>query len=149
MKEFQIKNYKDGQGQVNDRGPGNVFTVKPAVDPGLLGRVNATFVEVAPGNTAYGYHYHEANEEMFYIISGQGVVRTVKGDVAVKAGDMVSFPVGEGGSHVIRNDSATEALVYIDFSTISTCEIAHLPDDGKILVASQDTFGIYDAPKKG
>lgn len=148
MKEFQVKNHAEMAGNVNDRGSGNVFTVKPAADEGLLSRCKASFVEVAPGNTAYGYHYHEANEEMFYIVSGKGVVRTVHGDVAVKAGDMVSFPVGEGGAHVIRNDAETETLIYIDFSTISTCEIAHLPDDGKILVASKDTFGVFDAPTR-
>ena len=147
MKEYQVKNLNAIEPQINDRGVGNVFSVKPATDRTVMERCQASFVEVEPGNTAFGYHYHESVEEIFYVISGEGSVRTHDGEVAVKAGDLISLPTGVGGSHVIRNTSASEKLVYIDYGTTSTCEIAHLPDAGKILVASGTTFGIFDEPK--
>ena len=37
-----------------------------------------------PGRYAYGYHYHEVNEEVFYIIRGHAVVRTPEGEKNLK-----------------------------------------------------------------
>lgn len=144
MKEFQIKNLADLKAEKTDQGVGNVFSVKSITDPTVMEKCAAAFVEVEPGNSAYSYHYHETVEEIFYIVSGEGIVRTVKGDVPVKAGDAVCFPTGEGGSHVIRNSSETEKLVYIDFGTRGECEIAHLIDAKKILVIGKSGMGVYD-----
>ena len=105
-------------------------------------RVN--FVEVEPGSFAYGYHYHETDEEVFYIISGTGIVRTINGDVTVKAGDAITFPTGPEGAHVIRNGSDTEKLVYIDFDTNNLPEIVHLPDTNQVMAYGKFSNGIYD-----
>ncbi len=146
MKEFQVKNLADLKAEVMDRGEGNVFSVKQITDPAVMSKCAAAFVEVEPGNFAYGYHYHETVEEIFYIISGQGTLRTYKGEIPVKAGDALCFPTGEGGVHVVRNSSATEKLVYLDFGTRGECEIAHLPDIKKILVIGQSGMNLFDEP---
>ena len=143
MKTLTVKNYKTIQGQQMGEG-GNQFTVKPIIPQQEVGKCNATFVELLPGNYAYGYHYHEANEEVFYIISGTGIVRTPNGEIAVKAGDAITFPVGPEGAHIIRNGSETEKLVYLDFGTATVPEVVHLPDFGKIIVIGQTGMGIYE-----
>ena len=147
MKEFQVKNLAGVKAETTDQGPGNVFSIKPITDPIVMEKCAAAFVEVEPGNTAFGYHWHETVEEIFYIISGEGIIRTSKGDVPVKAGDVICFPTGEGGSHVIRNSSAMEKLVYLDFGTRGECEIAHLIDAKKILVIGKSGMGVYDEPE--
>ena len=96
MQEIVVKNYNETQGETQGQG-NNTFTVKPVA----AGKCNANFVELEPGNTAYGYHWHEENEEVFYIISG------------------------EAGSHVISNPSKTEKLVYLDFGTANLPDIVH------------------------
>ncbi len=148
MKEFQVKNINNIEAQVTNRGGGNEFAVKQISDPAVMQKCSAAFVEVKPGDFAYGYHYHETVEEIFYIISGEGTLRSIKGDIPVKAGDAISFPTGEGGVHVLRNTSATEKLVYLDFGTRGECEIAHLPDTKQIMVISKEVFGIFDKPEK-
>ena len=35
--------------------------------------------EIPPKKAAYPYHFHRNNEETFYIISGEGVLRTPSG----------------------------------------------------------------------
>jgi len=147
VKEFQMKSLQTIEPQVINQ-DGNEFSVKGVFDPGLLEKCTASFVEVAPGHYAYSYHYHETVEEIFYVISGEGAVRTIKGEIPVKAGDILSFPTGEGGSHVIRNTSPTEQLVYLDFDTRGECEIAHLPDIQKIKVVSRLTYGIFDESRR-
>ena len=143
MKNLLVKNLNSLEGQLIDR-DGNQFTVKTIIPDEETGKCRANFVEVEPGNYAYGYHYHEANEEVFYIVSGTGVVRTLDGELPVKAGDVIGFPTGEKGTHVIKNESENEKLVYIDFGTTVLPEVVHLPDFNKIMVISEEVNGIYD-----
>lgn len=143
MKEILVRNCDLVEGQKVAQN-GNEFTVKPVILREDAGKCNANFVEVEPGNFAYGYHYHEMNEEVFYIISGSGIVRTPRGDISVKAGDAITFPTGPEGAHVIRNGSETEKLVYIDFGTHLLPEIVHLPDVNKIMGIGPYSNGIYD-----
>ena len=144
MKELTVKNLESIEGQKLNRGVGNEFTVKPVIPAEDAKKCRVNFIEVEPGNQAFSYHYHEMNEEVFYIISGTGIVRTVKGDITVKAGDIITFPTGKEGSHVIRNGSDTEKLVYIDFDAINIPEIVHLPDVKKVMVIGPDSNAIYD-----
>jgi uncharacterized cupin superfamily protein len=143
MKNLIIKNVATVQGQKINR-DGNEFTVKNIISDEETSKCRANFVEVEPGNYAYGYHYHEANEEVFYIISGTGVVRTQDGEISVRAGDAIGFPTGKNGAHVMQNKSATEKLVYIDFGTTVLPEIVHLPDFNKVMVIGKEVNAVYD-----
>ena len=143
MKELTVKNVHVVEGQKVNR-DGNEFTIKPVIPAEEVSKCRVNFIEVEPGNFAFGYHYHEVNEEVFYIISGTGIVRTINGDVTVKAGDAITFPTGEKGSHVIRNGSKTEKLVYIDFDTASIAEVVHFPDMNKVMVTGPFSKGMYD-----
>lgn len=143
MKNLTVKNVSTIQGQKINR-DGNEFTVKTIIPDEEASKCRANFVELEPGNYAYGFHYHEANEEVFYIISGTGVIRTCDGEIQVKAGDAIGFPTGEKGAHVIKNESESEKLVYIDFGTTINPEVVHLPDFNKIMVISKEVNGIYD-----
>lgn len=122
MKEIVVKNYQTTEPQVQGQGD-NQFSVKPIIED--VDKCSANFVEVEPGKYAYGYHYHEENEEVFYIISGEALVRTEKGDIRLKAGDAVCFPANINGSHVISNSSKTEKLVYLDVGTANKPDIVH------------------------
>lgn len=106
MKEIIVKNYREIPAQVQTQGD-NRFSVKPVIED--IAKCSANFVEVEPGKHAYGYHYHEENEEVFYIISGKATVKTEKGDIHLNAGDIIYFPADVSGSHVISNPSETES----------------------------------------
>ena len=88
--------------------------------------------EIPPGKSAYPYHFHHNNEETFYIISGEGVLRTPEGERKVSAGELIFFPTGEQGAHKLTNCSQTENLVYIDFDVTHEVDITEYPDSGKI-----------------
>ena len=143
MKKLYVKNHADIQGKTFGS-QGNEFMVKEIVPQEEASRCRAHFVEGEPGNNAYGYHYHETEEEIFYIISGEAAVRTANGEIFLKTGDAVTFPCGPEGAHVIRNASKTEKLVYLDFGTVNIPEIVHLPDINKIMVNGPFGKGTYD-----
>jgi uncharacterized cupin superfamily protein len=102
-------------------------------------RCYVSVYEIPPGKANYPYHYHIANTEVFYIINGQGIVRTPKGDRVIKAGDFVVCPPTENGAHKIINRSENETLKYIDFGTANSPDIVKYPDSDKtgILVHNQ------------
>ncbi|MCD8063380.1 cupin domain-containing protein [Akkermansia sp.] len=135
MNKIIIANYREMEPQVISR-DGNSFAVKPIIEETDAGKCSASFVEVEPGQFAYGYHYHEVNEEIFYIIRGHAVVRTPEGEKNLKAGDAIAFPASPEGAHVIRNGSATEKLVYLDAGTRLMPDVVHFPDTHTGMVCS-------------
>jgi len=144
MKEIIVKNYKEVVPVVQSNN-GNSFSVKNIIPQELTDKSTANFVEVDPGNYAYGYHYHEENEEIFYIISGEASVKTENGDINLKTGDVICFLASPNGSHVICNTSKSEKLVYLDFGTANRPDVVHFTgtDAGMVIAKS----GIYNFKK--
>ena len=88
--------------------------------------------EIPPGKAAYPYHYHHINEETFYIISGEGILKTPEGEKKVTAGDLLFFPTGPEGAHKLTNCSDTEPMVYLDFDVVHDIDVTVYPDSDKI-----------------
>jgi len=147
MKEVSVKNYATIEGILRTK-EDTEFTIKPVVASPDAGQCTIAFIEVDPGNYSFGYHYHEMNEEAFYIVSGQGIVRTPEGEITMKAGDIITFPTGPKGAHVMRNSSETEKLIFIDFDTYNVPEIVHFPDTKKVMVIGPYSRGSFDADQK-
>ena len=91
----------------------------------------AAFYEIPPLKCSYPYHYHTQNTELFYIISGQGVMETPAGEQVLLPGMVAVCPPGEKSAHRIRNTSEKEALVYLDVDTANSPDIIHYPETGK------------------
>ena len=92
----------------------------------------AAIYEIPPQKSAYPYHYHLKNEELFYIISGSGVLKIPEGNRIVGAGDLLFFPANKNGAHKLTNTSDSEMLVYLDFDTSNDIDVSCYPDSGKI-----------------
>lgn len=99
--------------------------------------------EIPPGKAAYPYHYHYKNEETFYILSGEGALKTPDGEKRVAAGDFLFFPTGPEGAHKLTNCSEKENLVYIDFDVVHDIDVAIYPDSDKIGVWGMEINQIY------
>ena len=99
--------------------------------------------EVPPGKSAYPYHYQHKHEETFYILSGEGLLRTPDGEKTVSAGDLLFFPTGPEGAHKLTNPSATENLVYIDFDVVHDIDVTVYPDSDKIGIWGMGINKIY------
>lgn len=86
--------------------------VRRAVGPavGLEGAA-LNYFELAPGDSfAFGYHAHEDQEELFYLLEGEATFETENGDVTVAAGEAVRFAPGEYQRGVNESDRRVRAL---------------------------------------
>ena len=99
------------------------------LDSQLLG-FNVTLVP--PGKRAFPYHAHRGNEEMFFILEGEGSVRIDGETHKIRKGDFISLPPGKDSAHQIINDSMAP-LRYLAVSTMQMPELVEYPDSGKIV----------------
>ncbi|HUL55446.1 MAG TPA: cupin domain-containing protein [Usitatibacter sp.] len=87
---------------------------------------------VPPGKTSCPFHSHRGEEEMFFIVRGEGTLRYGNERRKVRAGDFICCPVGgPETAHQIINDSSAE-LAYISVSTMMPAEVCEYPDSGKV-----------------
>lgn len=94
--------------------------------------------KIPPQKANYPYHYHLKNEEVFYIISGNGILETPDGNKTISAGDIVVSPPLEKGAHRIINSSQTEMLIYFECDTVSYPDIVYYPNSDKVGIILND-----------
>lgn len=99
--------------------------------------------EIPPKKANYPYHYHTGNEEVFYIISGNGVLETPEGQSLVSAGDVIIFPANKNGAHRLTNVSATDMLVYLDCDTANDPDVVFYPKTGKVGILTENSAKFY------
>jgi uncharacterized cupin superfamily protein len=94
--------------------------------------------EIPPQKSSYPYHYHLKNEEVFYIISGKGILETPNGNKEISVGDIIICPPSEKGAHKIINSSEDEMLVYLDCDTVNYPDVAYYPKSDKVGIILND-----------
>lgn len=105
-----------------------LYPISPLLGAKKLG-YNLTVVP--PGKRAFPYHCHHANEELFYVIAGQGELRFGDQTYPVRAGDVIGCPPGgPEHAHQLINTGAEE-LRYLSVSTTIDTDIFQYPDSGK------------------
>jgi uncharacterized cupin superfamily protein len=132
----QIFNIADAQTQ--PVGNGRRFEAQFASLGARIGarKLGVSLAVVPPGKRAFPRHAHHVNEEMMFILEGEGTYHCGAESAAVKAGDLIAAPAGDGGTaHQIENTSAAP-LRYLTFSTRLEPEVVEYPDSGKFGVTS-------------
>lgn len=112
----------------------NAVRIGPLIGAQHLGY---SYDVVPPGKRSCPFHSHRAEEEMFFIVRGEGTLRYGDETRKVRAGDVICCPVGgPETAHQIINDSDAE-LAYLSVSTVMPAEICEYPDSKKIGVFSK------------
>ena len=86
---------------------------------------------IPPGRRAFPYHAHRGNEEMFFILDGEGSIRVAGATHKIRKGDFISLPPGRDSAHQIINDSKAP-LRYLAVSTMELPEVVEYSDSGKL-----------------
>jgi len=104
------------------------------------GRLGVNQVRVPPGRTAVPFHMHQREDEVYFVLSGRGVLRYGDDLYPLRAGDCVSCPAGMGTAHQIANHS-NDDLIYLAIGPHDPDEVCVYPDSGKIMVRSLRRVG--------
>ena len=86
--------------------------------------------ELGPGAGAAPKHCHSMEEELFVVLSGDGLVILGDEETPVRAGSVVGRPPGTGVAHAFRaGDQGMELLLFSDKHANDMC---FYPDSGKV-----------------
>ncbi len=94
-------------------------------------RLGLSLWEVPPGEAAYPYHHHLAEEELVVVLDGRPSLRTPAGWRELAEGEVVAFPRGERGAHQLVNRSR-DPVRFLAFSPSGDPDIVIYPDSGKV-----------------
>ncbi len=94
-------------------------------------RLGLSLWELPPGEAAYPYHHHLAEEELVLVLDGSPSLRTPAGWRELERGEVVAFPRGERGGHQLLNRTR-ETVRFLAFSTSGEPDVVIYPDSGKL-----------------
>ena len=103
---------------------------------------------VPAGKSAFPFHNHHANEEMFFILQGSGELRVGEESYPIRSGDFIACPPGgKERAHKMVN-TGTEELRYLAVSTKMSPEIVDYPDSGKFGILEEIATAPDGKPKR-
>ena len=121
---LQLEHFAKG-----DRFESNAVRIGPLLGAKDLGY---SYDVVPPGKRSCPFHSHRGEEEMFFIVRGEGKLRYGHETRKIRAGDVICCPTGgPETAHQIVNDSAAD-LAYLSVSTMMPAEVCEYPDSKKI-----------------
>jgi uncharacterized cupin superfamily protein len=96
-----------------------------------LERLGMSLFELGPGETAFPYHFHYANEELLIVVEGRPSLRTPEGWRELQPGEVAGFPLGERGAHQVANRSDQTARIAMVSEMVGP-DVVVMPDSGKV-----------------
>ena len=101
-------------------------------------RTGLSVYELPPGQAIGPYHYEEPEEEWLLVVSGNPTLRHPGGDEQLEPWDLVFFPSGPAGAHLVRNSSESTARVAMFSSNSAAAGAVVYPDSEMIWMWTAD-----------
>ena len=102
-------------------------------------KIGASLFEVPPGQAAYPYHWHMAEEELIVVLTGNPSLRTPDGWRDLEPGEVLALRVGEDGAHQLVN--RTSDIVRFLAVSNQQPDVIVRPDSATIGVAERRPEG--------
>lgn len=67
-------------------------------------------VTLKPGAWSSQLHWHEGEDEIVVMVSGEAVLVDDTGEQVMRPGDVAAFPRGDGNGHVLQNRSQVDCI---------------------------------------
>lgn len=104
------------------------------------GHLGVNINRLPKGHATTPFHTHLREDEVFYVLSGRGILRYGDSLSEIVAGHCISCPAGTGIAHQIANPF-DEELVYLAMGPYDPHEVCTYPDSGKVFVRALKTVG--------
>jgi uncharacterized cupin superfamily protein len=90
-----------------------------------------------PGARSSNRHWHEEEDELLYVLSGEATVIEEDGPHTLRPGDAACWPAGVTNGHQVVNRSG-EPCSYLIFGSGAVPDAIHYPERGEVLRAFDD-----------
>ncbi len=133
-----------GAGEASERYQARIAFIGVPLGAKKLG-YNVTVLP--PGKSAFPFHSHSVNEEMFFVLEGEGEIRIGDARHAIRQGDVIACPCGgPETAHQITNTSQAD-LKFLAVSTKISPEIAEYPNTGRYGILAEMPPGKDGKPR--
>src|SRR5882762_11854017 len=125
---------------------------KPLGNAGGLSDFGVNLTRLPPGSWSSQRHWHTAEDEFVYVLSGEVTLVTDTGEETLRAGDCAAFPKNApNGHHLINKGGAT--ATYLEIGSRLEDDSCHYPDidlyiDGKIGEFAHKDGTLYPRTRK-
>lgn len=92
-----------------------------------LSQFGVNLTTLKPGAWSAQRHWHEAEDELIYVLEGEIVLCEDSGETVLKPGDAAGWKANTPNGHCLINRSQRDA-VYLEIGTRAAKEKAHYPD---------------------
>jgi len=111
--------------------------------PGGLTQFGASHVVLKPGAWSSQRHWHEGEDELLVMLSGEAVLVEDEGSTVLLPGDLCTWAAGVANGHHVRNDSAADCCFvvvgggartgggYSDIDMMFTADDRYVHKDGR------------------
>jgi uncharacterized cupin superfamily protein len=96
-------------------------------DPAGLTQYGVNLLRLPPGAWSSQRHWHTAEDEFVYVLSGEVTLVTDSGDEVLRAGDCAGFKANDPDGHCLQNRSGSAAVV-LEVGTRVPGNAAHYND---------------------
>ena len=100
---------------------------RPLGDALGLTRIGINLTMLPPGKESSMRHWHTHEDEFVYVLEGEVVLRTDRGEQLLRAGMCAGFPAGATDAHQLINRGERAAL-YLEVSNRELADSASYPD---------------------
>jgi uncharacterized cupin superfamily protein len=107
-----------------------------------LTRIGVNLTTLGPGKESSMRHFHSHEDEMVFIVEGEVVLITDRGEQRLVAGMCAGFPAGSGDGHQLVNRSDRPAR-YLEISNRDPADGAEYPDVDLVYRKQPDGTAIY------
>jgi len=108
-------------------------------DAGGLTQFGVNLLQLPPGAWSSQRHWHSAEDEFVYVISGEVVLITDRGEEVLRAGDCVAFPRSVPDGHHLINKSDS-VVVCLEVGTRMEHDFTDYPDIDMVFDPKVDCY---------
>ena len=101
-------------------------------------RTGLSVYELPAGQAVSPYHYEEPEEEWLLVVSGTPTLRHPNGEEQLEPWDIVFFPPGPAGAHLVLNNGESPARVAMFSSSGAAVGAVVYPDSDMVWMWTAD-----------
>ena len=91
--------------------------------PKIVGQLNEFYVKLVKLKGEFVWHHHEAEDEMFFVVKGELIMKLRDKDISIDEGEFIIIP--KGVEHLPMAKGEVQIMLFEPKSTVNTGNIVN------------------------